>query len=112
LLALVVLLVTPAAFAQVDGADNMTGISDGCGATMNADQCMFGDGDFSSSFTICRQNYCPSCYMNQTQTGSLCGTLLGNMGACKCTPSSYVATDRYGNKYPACLTSGSCGPPR
>lgn len=113
LVVLVVLLIAPAAFAQVDGPDNMTGISDGCGALMNADQCMFGDSDAAGwSSTVCRQSYCPSCYLNQTQTASLCGTLLGNMGSCKCTPASSVVTDKYGNKWPNCQVSGSCGPPR
>jgi len=45
-LCLVLFLSATAAFAQFDGdgADNKDGISDGCGATMNADQCMWSDG--------------------------------------------------------------------
>lgn len=112
LLALVILLITPAAFAQVDGSDNLIGISDGCGATMNADQCMFGDAASSGSITICRQSYCPSCMMNQAQTASFCGTLLGNQGYCQCTGTGSVYTDKYGNKWPACNTKGSCLAPR
>jgi hypothetical protein len=117
LVALVALLIAPAAFAQIDpgdGIDNVAGLGDGCAGTMNPDQCMFGDSDATNgwSSTICRQSYCPSCFMNQTQTASLCGTLLGNMGSCKCTPSGTVTTDKYGNKWPACQTSGSCGPLR
>jgi hypothetical protein len=46
LFALSLLLVTPSVFAQAagDGGDvySMEGISDGCGSTMNADECMFG----------------------------------------------------------------------
>jgi hypothetical protein len=54
LLALGILLAAPAVFAQVagDGSEvySMEGISDGCGSTMNADDCMFGDSGWN---TVC-----------------------------------------------------------
>lgn len=46
ILCLVLLLTATAAFARPDddGPFSLEGISDGCGSTMNADQCMWGDG--------------------------------------------------------------------
>jgi hypothetical protein len=108
--AFVILSAAPALYAQSDGGTlvyNLAGISDGCGDTMNADECMGSD----TSSTICRKTYCPSCGMDQTQTSSLCFTLLGNMGVCSCKPGG-VTIDKYGNRWPNCTISGSCGPPR
>ncbi len=110
--AVLFLVLTPTAHAQMVGDDGtvyvLQGISDGCGDTMSADECMASGG---SSSTICKKTYCPACGMNQTQTGSVCYTLQGNFGYCSCQPGS-VTTDRYGNKWPNCNASGSCTPPR
>src|SRR5436305_10243474 len=111
LLALVILLAAPSVFAQLagDGSDtySVAAISDGCGDTMNADECMFGS---DSSSMICKKAYCPSCGLNQTQTASVCYTLQGNYGYCSCQPGG-VTIDKYGNKWPNCNASGSCTPP-
>jgi hypothetical protein len=101
-------LVTPAVFGQLsDGGDvfNMQGISDGCGATMNADQCMFGDSSWTT--TICTMSACPACAFDQTQTRSICYYLPGNAGYCSCAGGS-VGRDRYGNRFPNCAAKGSC----
>jgi len=106
LLVALFLLVTPAAFAQSDGeVFNMEGISDGCGDTMNADQCMFGDSSWTA--TYCTKDACPACAFDQTQTRSICYYLTGNTGYCSCTGGG-VAYDKHGQKYANCTTSGSC----
>jgi hypothetical protein len=99
------LLVTPAAFAQFDGGDvmNMQGISDGCGATMNADECM----DSTWTTTICTLSACPACAFDKTQTMSICYYLPGNSGYCSCAGGP-VGTDKNGNKFPNCTAKGSC----
>ena len=103
------LTVTPAAFAQVlgDGADtfNLEGISDGCGSTMNADQCMFGDSSWTT--TLCTNSSCPACAFDASHTKSICYYLDGNSGYCSCKGGG-VGTDKYGNKYANCTTNGSC----
>jgi hypothetical protein len=107
---LIVLFIAPAAFAQIDpgdGIDNMTGISDGCGDTMNPDDCMFSD----TSSTICKKAYCPACGFNENQTASICFTLQGQYGYCSCTGGG-VTIDKHGNKVANCNASGSCSPPR
>jgi hypothetical protein len=86
---------------------SLAAVSDGCGDTMNPDECMMSD----SSATICKKSYCPACGMNQTQTSSVCYTLQGNFGYCTCQGGS-VTVDKYGNKWPSCKASGSCSPPR
>src|SRR5258706_8951673 len=103
------LLVTPAAFAQVlgDGGDvfSVEGISDGCGSTINADECMFGDSSWSS--TICTSSACPACAFDETHTRSICFYLDGNSGYCS-FKGGPLGTAKYGNKFANCTTSGSC----
>jgi hypothetical protein len=106
---LLILGVTPAAFAQLDGGtdgvDSVAGISDGCGATMNPDDCMFQDSGWSS--TICTSSACPACAFDATMTKSICYYLTGNSGYCKCSGGG-VTKDKYGNVIPNCSASGSC----
>jgi len=111
LFALVILMATPAAFAQLlgDGGDvyNVEGISDGCGDTMSADECMFGTGsDWTTS--ICSNAACPACGFDQTMTKSICYRLYGNTGYCACQGTSGVGRDKNGNTFPHCNASGSC----
>jgi hypothetical protein len=102
---LVVLLSTPAVFAQVDtGVDALQGISDGCGDTMNPDDCMFSD---SSTTILCTNDACPQCGFNQSMTASVCYRLWGAAGYCSCAPGG-LYTDKYGQKQPNCATKGSC----
>lgn len=111
LLILTVLAVAPSVFAQMVGDDstlvfNMQGISDGCGATMNADECMFGDSSWTT--TLCTMAACPACaFADVAGTRSTCYYLTGNMGYCSCKGAG-VAYDRNGNKYANCVTNGSC----
>jgi hypothetical protein len=109
LLALVILLATPAAFAQVSGDDpgvfSVEGISDGCGDTMNADECMASGSGWST--TICSDQACPACGFDMNMTKSVCYRLYGGFGYCKCQGGG-VGRDKYGNKFPNCAASGSC----
>ena len=109
LLVALVLLVTPAAFAQVLGDDNevldRSGISDGCSGTMNADQCMFGDSGWTA--TYCTKAACPACAFDVSGSKSICYYLTGNMGYCSCSGGG-VAYDNHGQKYANCTTNGSC----
>ncbi len=107
LLVIVVLMVAPAVFAQVDGdgVESMDGISDGCSGTMNADQCMFGDSGWTA--TYCTKAACPSCAFDASGTKSICYYLTGNSGYCTCSGAG-VAYDKYGQKYANCTTGGSC----
>ena len=109
LFVLVVLLCAPAVFAQVDGGgvDNMDGIGDGCGATMNPDECMFGDSGWNN-ITQCTRTACPACAFDETGTKSICYYLTGNSGYCSCTGRSSVGRDTHGNSFPSCNSSGSC----
>ena len=98
-----------AASAQMLGDDgsavySMTGISDGCGDTMNPDDCM-ASGD--SSATICTMDACPACGFDQTMTSSVCYKLFGQSGFCSCQGGG-IAWEKYGNKLPNCKASGSC----
>jgi len=104
-----ILLAAPAAFAQVDGGgiDNMDGISDGCGATMNADECMFGDSGWND-ISQCTRTACPACAFDETGTKSICYYLTGNSGYCSCKGRDSVGRDSHGNIFPNCSTSGSC----
>ena len=103
------LLVTPAVFAQVfgDGGDvfNKDGISDGCGDTMNADECMASGG--MTSHTTCVSDYCPACGFNNTMTAATCYRLKGNTGYCTCQAAG-ITRDRWGQPMPVCTTSGFC----
>jgi hypothetical protein len=108
LIVVLFLLATPAAFAQaLDTGDtfNLQGVSDGCGTTMNVDECMFGDSSWTT--TLCTMSACPACAFDATQTRSICYYLPGNAGYCSCTGGP-VGTDKYGNKFPNCATKGSC----
>jgi len=107
LLVALFLLVTPAAFAQVFGGDDvfsMQGISDGCGDTMSADECMSAG---MTSHTRCVSDYCPACGFNNTMTAATCYRLKGNTGYCTCQAAG-ITTDRWGQPMPVCNTSGFC----
>lgn len=108
LLVALFLLVTPAAFAQVlgDGDEvlDKSGISDGCGDTMNADECMAAG---MTSHTRCISDYCPACGFNNSMTAATCYRLKGNTGYCSCTPQG-ITRDRWGQPMPNCTTSGFC----
>lgn len=58
--------------------------------------------------TYCTKSYCPRCGLDSTQTKSVCYSLFGQSGYCSCQGTNYVGTDKYGNKFPRCSTSGSC----
>jgi hypothetical protein len=106
LLVLVILLAAPAAFAQVFGDGdvyNKEGISDGCGDTMNADECMFS----GSSINTCIDQYCPQCGFNNTLTAASCYRLKGATGYCSCQGGG-VTRDKWGQPMPVCKTSGFC----
>jgi len=71
---LALLFLSSSAFAQSagDGPDNMEGLGDGCGATMNPDECMFGDsggGGGSGS-----AGGCSYCYANEGAPYANCFT--------------------------------------
>jgi hypothetical protein len=72
LFVLALLLNATSAFAQFDGdgVDNKDGLSDGCGATMNVDQCMWGDG--ADSTASGQYYYCAA-------SGSFGGTCIAAM---------------------------------
>lgn len=106
----VMLFGAPAALAQSDDGSltfNAAGISDGCGDTMNADECMASGSGFSS--TLCKQDACPACGFNDTMTASICFRVRGQYGYCSCTAAG-IAYDKNGNKIANCNASGSCTP--
>jgi hypothetical protein len=98
-------MVTPAVFAQIFTGDveNRDGISDGCGDTMNADECMA----MGTSHTVCVDDYCPACGFNNTMTGASCYRLKGNTGYCSCQAGG-ITRDKWGQPMPVCTTNGFC----
>ena len=84
---------------------SVAGISDGCGDTMNPDDCMSVGNSWSA--TICTNEACPACGFDSTMTRSICYRLIGNYGYCSCQGGG-VGRDKYGNKIALCTTNGSC----
>lgn len=59
--------------------------------------------------TLCTSDYCWRCGMDGTLTKSLCyRQFVQGAAYCECQNTNYVGTDKAGNKYALCKTSGSC----
>ena len=104
-LCLALFLAASASFAQSDdggGVFNMEGISDGCGSTMNADQCMWGDGSDTSGgnyyYCSAKGSWGQSCQASITDNDShmvYCQPV-SRSAKCYCDPVTFK-------------TSGNCG---
>ena len=104
--ALMVLVALSTTSARADFR-NITPTDDPLGSCANLDtpeECMAA----GSSWTCTNSYGCPQCALDGSQQNSICYTIMGNFGYCKCSGKAGYTYDKFGQKMSNCTHSGYC----